>query len=168
MEVNYTLGNLAAARADSRLAAKRAARHAPVVLAYGESAGAAIAARLAEGGLVDAASAFMAPADLFGGVTNPTARAMIDSANPSHQDRWALSPAMHRAKRPILDQIARHDLLLDTGKQMAWAEADPLVYPQFVEANHVFPTTPEDRVSQLASAMQFLWRKAPRHLRARR
>jgi hypothetical protein len=59
VEVNYTLGNLAAAWADSRLAAKRAARHAPVVLAYGESAGAAIAGRLAEDGLVDAASAFL-------------------------------------------------------------------------------------------------------------
>jgi hypothetical protein len=75
---------------------------------------------------------------------------------------------MHRAKRPILAQIAHNDLLLDTGGQMAWANADPLVYPQVVEANHLFPTNPEERASQLASAMQFLWPMAPRHLRARR
>jgi acetyl esterase/lipase len=154
--VPYTLGNLGAAWRDSRDAAKRGRQKHRRVLAYGESAGAAIAARLAQEGLADATAAFVPPADLWAGIKQPAVQQMIDSTGASDAERWQLSPAMHSSRRPVLVQIMRQDLLLNTDAQWSWVDRDPRVEGQQVEGTHVWPVEAADRATQLTSAMAFL------------
>jgi hypothetical protein len=129
------------------------------VLAYGESAGGALASRLAEEGRVRAAAGFLTPADLYGGIAHASVRGMIDSTAPSAAELDALSPDRHRSRRPVLVQVGDQDLLLDTAGQWAWAQADPRVDAEAVHATHVFPMAAADRAGQVASAISFLRRK---------
>ena len=160
-EVNYALGDLGAAWRDAQYAARGSAgrKSQRLVLAYGESAGADLAARLAEKGEVRAAVAYLVPANLQTGIVSDTMRQMIASTSPTQAELDALAPDQHRSRRPILAQIAWQDLLLDTGVAWDWATRDPRVDAQQVEGTHVWPPTGDARASQLAAAVHYLINK---------
>src|SRR4029078_2541024 len=108
------------------------------VVAYGESAGGALAARLAQKGLVSAATAYMPPTDLSS-VADPTLTAMIQSLSARPEMIRRMSVARHRTRNPVLAQIARDDVLIDPAQTEAWAKSDPRVRAQLVAGTHIYP-----------------------------
>jgi acetyl esterase/lipase len=158
--VDYRLGNLRQAWRDAKRAAGAYGSRRQVT-AYGESAGGALAARLAQKGRVSAASAYMPPTDLSN-VQNPTLTGMIESLGASPRMLRRMSVAKHRTRNPVLAQIARDDVLIDPDQTRAWAKRDPRVRAQMVDGTHVYPTTPEQRAAQLDSAIGYLDRRTSR------
>lgn len=101
------------------------------VLAYGESAGGSIAARLAELGLVRRAAVQAPVADV------PTF--IKPYADYYHED-WSkpaawLSPDRHASERSVRAWIPRHDQL--SPDTWAWARRDPLVSGQSIPGKHL-------------------------------
>ena len=143
VSVDYELGNLRQAWRD---ASRAAGAYGPErqVVAYGESAGGALAARLAQKGRVSTATAYMPPTDLSN-VANPTLTAMIQSLGASPMMIRRMSVARHRTRNPVLAQVARDDVLIAPAQTQAWAKGDPLVRAQMVEGTHIYPTTPDQR-----------------------
>ena len=156
VSVDYQLGNLRQAWRD---ASRAAGAYGPErqVVAYGESAGGALAARLAQKGRVSAATAYMPPTDLAN-VANPALTAMIQSLGASPEMIRRMSVARHRTRNPVLAQVARDDVLIDPAQTRAWAKSDPRVRAQMVEGTHIYPPTPEQRAAQVQSAMAYLAR----------
>jgi acetyl esterase/lipase len=152
--VDYELGNLRQAWGATKRAADSYGPKRQVV-AYGESAGGALAARLAQKAQVSAATAYMPPTDLSN-VANPTLTAMIQSLGASPEMIRRMSVARHRTRNPVLAQIARDDVLIDPAQTQAWAESDPRVRAQMVAGTHIYPPMPEQRAAQVQSAMSYL------------
>jgi acetyl esterase/lipase len=141
--VDYRLGDLSAAIADSVRVARRYGRNRPVY-AYGESAGGTLAGLLAERGLVKAAVAY-APASDLTHFTTAYARSVLAKLGASRRELALASPALHRSRMSILALVPARDEIIPPGQTAAWARRDPRVeaitvpgphsYSRYYEAN---------------------------------
>lgn len=123
VNVDYPLGDPMAAWRFARAAADKLGN--ARVVAYGESAGAVLAARLAELDYVERAVSNSAPSDLLRWQTAKFWATWFREASV-HNLRW-LSPALHGSKRPILDLAANDDNVVPIAMNVAWAKRLPLV-----------------------------------------
>jgi dienelactone hydrolase len=156
IEVDYTLGDLDAALRDAERATERQGR----IVAYGESAGAALAMRMAQRGLVEAAVGWLAPTDLRR--LTPTGQEIIDQLGASQRQLRRASPGLHRTRNPVLAQIGDRDVLIPPRQSIRWARRDPRVKAQMVVGTHYLPNTAAERHAQLRTAMRFLARELGR------
>lgn len=156
IEVDYRLGNLEAALRDAERATERPGR----IVAYGESAGAALATRMAQRGLVEAAVGWMPPSDLRR--LTPEGQAIIDRLGATQRQLRRVSPGLHRTRNPVLAQIADRDVLIPPQQSLRWAKRDPRVKAQMVDGTHYLPAAKSERQAQLQTAMRFLARELGR------
>lgn len=127
------------------------------VYAYGESAGACLAARMAQMRYARRAVGLFTVPDLVHlGALNPTIAEMIRSAGGARERRWA-SPGLHTTYRPVLAQISDVDAFIPFGAARDWADGDVGVSRATIPCTPNFGHgAPVDRPGQLAAAMDFL------------
>ena len=135
VRLEYTLFNLPRALADANRAAKRYARQGPL-FAYGESAGATLAALVARPGRARAAVAFAPIPNLVHWLGDqPAVRRALQA---TRADLRRGSPALRRATRPILAMVPEHDSVVSARDAYRWAAKDPLVRARTVAGGHEF------------------------------
>lgn len=150
VRVDYTLGDLGAAVRDAKRSADKYGPRRKVV-AYGESAGGALAALLASRGKVDAAVTYSGPNNLakwFGG------RGDQLGSSRAQQRRWSASS--RKSRSPILAYTTEVDPWVDPTPTRRWARRDPNVRHRKVGGLHI---AGDGYRSNLARAMRYLDRR---------
>lgn len=119
------------------VAAAQAQRGAPVY-AYGDSAGAMIAARLAQKGRVRAAAVYSAVPDWLRFVrTHPHSDPIACQRSMSDDELMAVSPGRFMSKSPIVVISGRDDVIAKPKDIRTWARRDPYVWQWSVPGGHL-------------------------------
>jgi acetyl esterase/lipase len=136
MQLDYPLGPPKRAWRFVRSRTKRLMRRGRVVVAYGESAGGTLAADLAVHGLSRFTVANSAIPNLLRWEPNRGDWRLLAT---TRAHRRFLSPALHRARTPILAMASPEDTTVPYAMARRWARADPRVHLLSFSGGHTAP-----------------------------